>query len=159
MQCCLGGLSTGFKLVQLNPRVFRFSVANNKVGHFIYGLKDRVWLDFICHFHLFNGRFNHNHLANFSWHADEELLLISARKPMAISSCLCSNDLAGVFDHASLKELSKFELHLIKNMVFSNAHHAEASSSSVEVLHPRPQIDSKFQNIKFLKVSTYLNKY
>ena len=30
-------------------------VASNKVGHFIYGLHDRVWPDFVCHFSLYRG--------------------------------------------------------------------------------------------------------
>ena len=55
LQCCIGGIRFGFKVQQLNPRAFRFSMANNKVGHFIYGLKDRIWPDFICHFHPFKG--------------------------------------------------------------------------------------------------------
>jgi hypothetical protein len=30
-------------------------MASNRVGHFIYGFRDRVWLDFVCHFSLFHG--------------------------------------------------------------------------------------------------------
>ena len=55
IQCCIGGSSLGFKVKHLAGRHFRFSVASNKVGHFIYGLKDRIWPDFICHFHLYRG--------------------------------------------------------------------------------------------------------
>ena len=57
LQCCLGGHHKGFKVSRLNERSFRFSVAGNKVGHFFYRLKDRIWPDFVCHFHLFNGHF------------------------------------------------------------------------------------------------------
>ena len=53
LQCCIGGLASGFKVVRLGDRRFRFSLASNKVGHFIYDLKDRIWPDFVCHFHLF----------------------------------------------------------------------------------------------------------
>ena len=55
LQCCIGGIVAGFKVSLLSPRVFWFYVANNKVGHFIYGLKDCIWPGLICHFHLFNG--------------------------------------------------------------------------------------------------------
>ena len=88
LQCCLGSSCVGFKVVHIHHRAFRFLVANNKVGHFIYGLKDRIWPDFICHFHLFNGRFvRYSHLLT-SWYADEELTDISARKPIAVRSKL-----------------------------------------------------------------------
>ena len=50
LQCCIGGDHKGFKVFQLSDRRFRFSVASNRVGHFIYGLKDRIWPDFVCHF-------------------------------------------------------------------------------------------------------------
>ena len=49
LQCCIGGLPSGFNVQTLSDRRLRFSVASNKVGHFIYHLKDRVWPDFICH--------------------------------------------------------------------------------------------------------------
>lgn len=86
--CCIGGISSGFNVIRLNPRLFRFSVADNKVGHFIYGLKDRIWPDFICHFHLFNGRFAKAFYHDSSWHADEELTELSGRRPVAIKSSL-----------------------------------------------------------------------
>lgn len=54
---CIGGHPKGFEVHKLNRQSFQFLVANNKVGHFIDGLKYRAWPDFICHFHLFNGRF------------------------------------------------------------------------------------------------------
>ena len=78
LQCCIGGICSGFKVVALSSRSFRFSVANNKVGHFIYGLKDRVWPDFVCHFHLFNGRFAKRFSASH-WHADQELVEVLDR--------------------------------------------------------------------------------
>src|SRR4051812_34913323 len=46
LQCCLGGSCSGFRVFQLSDRRFRFSLASNKVGHFIYDLKDRIWPDF-----------------------------------------------------------------------------------------------------------------
>ena len=53
LQCCIGGDNLGFNVFKLSDRRFRFSVASSKVDHFIYGLKDRVWPDFVCHFSLF----------------------------------------------------------------------------------------------------------
>lgn len=119
LQCCIGGISSGFKVCRLNKRSFRFSVANNKVGHFIYGLRDRIWPDFICHFHLFNGRFAK--LASFdsSWHADEVLQELSACHPVAVQSSLkfpTSND------HACrniYSELNKFDIRPINSIRFS----------------------------------------
>ena len=55
LQCCLDGDRVGFHVFQLSDRRFRFSVASNRVGHFMYGLRDRVWPDFVCHFTLFRG--------------------------------------------------------------------------------------------------------
>ena len=54
LQCCIGGLASGFNVLHLGDRNFRFLVASNKVGHFIYQLRDRIWPDFICHFNLFS---------------------------------------------------------------------------------------------------------
>ena len=53
LQSCIGGIAEGFIVYQLTDRRFRFSLASNRVGHFIYGLRDRIWPDFICHFSLF----------------------------------------------------------------------------------------------------------
>jgi hypothetical protein len=55
LQCCIGGNHIGFNICQTSDRCFRFSVASNKLGHFIYGLQDRIWLDFVCHFSLYRG--------------------------------------------------------------------------------------------------------
>ena len=43
LQCCIGGLPSGLHIKHLNGRRFRFSVASNHVGHFIYGLKGQIW--------------------------------------------------------------------------------------------------------------------
>ena len=82
LQCCIGGICSGFRVTPISARSFRFSVANNKVGHFIYGLKDRIWPDFVCHFHLFNGRFS-RFSTDHHWHADEELSDLSSRRTVA----------------------------------------------------------------------------
>ena len=85
LQCCLGGDRLCFRVFRLSDRRFRFSVASNKVGHFIYGLKDRVWPDFICHFTLFRGA--HPSVTGFfnardpAWHSSEEIVEVSQRSP------------------------------------------------------------------------------
>ena len=53
LQCCIGGSAEGFSISQLDDRKFHFSVASNRVGHFIYHLKDRISPDFVCHFSLY----------------------------------------------------------------------------------------------------------
>ena len=74
LQSCIGGFSSKFRVLQLSDRRFRFSVASNRVGHFIYGLKDRIWPDFICHFHLFRGVTDPGCVRNeIGWHADSFL--------------------------------------------------------------------------------------
>lgn len=70
LQCCIGGLASGFNVIQIGDRQFHFLVASNKVGHFIYRLKDRIWPDFICHFNLFGHHHTANARVNFDWHAD-----------------------------------------------------------------------------------------
>ena len=55
LQCCIGGDSLGFRVYKLSDRRFWFSVASNKVGHFICGVQDRVWPDFVCHLTLYRG--------------------------------------------------------------------------------------------------------
>src|SRR4051812_9998697 len=87
LQCCIGGVSSKFNVLQLGERSFRFSVASNKVGHFIYGLKDRIWPDFICYLSLFKKDFDYTYMDS-SWHSDHHLGELSARKPMVVSSRL-----------------------------------------------------------------------
>ena len=85
-QSCIGGLGSRFRVLQLSDRCFRFSVASNRVGHFIYGLKDRIWPDFICHFHLFRGTPDPDVVHNeIGWHADSFLPEVGLR-PIAVKS-------------------------------------------------------------------------
>lgn len=106
-------------------------MANNKVGHFIYRLKDRVWPDFVCHFHLFNGCFAHAPILDSSWHANKELVDISTRCPLALKSSLNFLHSGSTMDVNSKKVLCKFGLVSIDYMRFSNANAAEASSSMI----------------------------
>lgn len=130
LQCCIGGISSGFKVVKINSRSFRFSVANNKVGHFIYRLRDRIWPDFVCHFHLFNGHFAQAPIGESCWHADKELTDLSTRQPMALKSSLGFLQPGSHLDSSSKAVMSKFGLVPIDHMRFSNRNDAEASSSS-----------------------------
>ena len=135
LQCCIGGISSGFNVLPITHRSFCFSVANNKVGHFIYGLKDRIWPDFVCHFHLFNGRFAKALAIDNRWHADQELLVVADRRSIAVKPSLhllsCKEDL----DHSSAKELSKFGIIPLNNWIFSNKNAHEASSSEGPSVH------------------------
>jgi hypothetical protein len=113
LQCCLGGLRSGFRVYQLSDRRFRFSVASNKVGHFIYGLKDRVWPNFVCHFSLFRGvhpAITGFHNGSTSWSSSEQNVVVAQRSRTKLNPKLqvlqesARNDLSGSSD----AELSKF---------------------------------------------------
>lgn len=109
LQCCPGGDREGFRVVELSDRRFRFSVASNKVGHYVYSLKDRVWPDFVCHFHLFRG--GHSvHSRSVGWHADCENLKVSARSKTALRTNLDFLKASAVGDSSSAGELMKFGL-------------------------------------------------
>lgn len=110
LQCCIGGSSAGFKVSRLSDRSFKFSVASNKVGHFIYKLQDRVWPDFVCHFHLFKqGVVDYGFLDNH-WYSDHEPVVTSAQRSLAIMPDLSSLTSSARGDHSANKELSKFGL-------------------------------------------------
>lgn len=130
LQCCIGGHPKGFNVLQIGDRSFRFSVAGNKVGHFIHGLKDRIWPDFICHFHLYNGRYTGFQLNDSHWHADETIDSIAARTPRAVKINTKFLEQSAATDASAGKELSKFGLIPISHMKFNNKNYAEASSSS-----------------------------
>lgn len=111
LQCCIGGISSGFNVLQLNDRKFRFSVASNKVGHFIYGLRDRIWPDFICHFSLFKDRdLLAAPLVDKSWHWDQEISDVAIHSPRAIKSNLKFLEHSAALDDSATPELVKFGL-------------------------------------------------
>ena len=99
LQSYIGGLSDGFKVLCLGDRHFRFSVASNHVGHFIFGLRDRIWPDFICHFHLHRGACSRPLIAG--WHVDTQLNGLASSPGPAIKSKWLSSK--GDIDPASLK--------------------------------------------------------
>ena len=98
-----------FNVKQLGDRSFRFLVASNHVGHFIYGLKDRVWPNFVCHFRLFKTSVDYAWDGS-EWHLDDVIPEVSARSPMAIRSPLgfLRKNVQG--DTLSRTELAKFNL-------------------------------------------------
>jgi hypothetical protein len=113
LQCCIGGDRLGFRVCQTSDRHFRFSVASNKVGHFIYGLQDRVWPDFVCHFSLYRGV--QSHVKGFmmptseAWSSHDHNVEVEERSPFKLNPSLnvLSNSTAkdlGSSDH----ELAKF---------------------------------------------------
>ena len=61
-------------------------MASNKVGHYIYGLKDRVWPDFVCHLSLFCQSKTGILALDSSWHLDSHIPEVAARSPIAIKS-------------------------------------------------------------------------
>ena len=130
LQCCIGGICSGFRVVPISACSFRFSVANNKVGHFIYGLKDRIWPDFVCHFHLFNGRFTKALHVDSHWHTDKQLGEILDRQPVAIKAPLNLSTMGQPLDHSSVNELAKFGLVKLDAWNCSNKNAHEASSSA-----------------------------
>ena len=109
LQCCIGGLAKGFIVKQFGDRSFRFSVASNHVGHFIYGLKDRVWPNFVCHFRLFKATVDYAWNGS-EWHLDDVIPEVSARSPMAIRSPLGFLRKSAQGDTSSRSELAKFNL-------------------------------------------------
>ena len=110
VQCCIGGSASGFNVKHLVGRQFRFSVASNKVGHFIYGLKDRVWPDFVCHFNLYRHSVWSTTSNDHTWHFDQELSEVVIRSPVAIKTKLNFLTRGDYQQAGSSKELTKFGL-------------------------------------------------
>ena len=63
------------------------------------------------------------------WHADQELVEILDRRPVAISASLDFLRKGQLTSSSSAKELSKFNLVNLKQWDFSNSHDHEASTS------------------------------
>jgi hypothetical protein len=112
LQCCIGGDARGFRVYQLSDRRFRFSVASNKVGHFIYGLHDRIWPDFVCHFSLFHG--DHPRRSGFVDHVSTPLvpskqdLVVAQRSPTLLRPNLEVVAASSAKDASATSELAKF---------------------------------------------------
>jgi hypothetical protein len=110
LQCCIGGVGSNLRVYKLSDRRFRFSVFSNKVGHFIYGLKDRVWPDFICHFSLFRGDTSGFHFNDGnSWFSNSHNLEVAQRSSTRFKPSLNVLASSAARDpHSSAKELAKF---------------------------------------------------
>jgi hypothetical protein len=136
LQCSLGGDRAGFRVYRLSDWRFRFSVASNKVGHFVYGLKDRVWPDFVCHFSLFRGEHpmitGFHNLPDSTWHSSEENIVVAQRSPTKLNPSLhllrssAHADVSG----NSIKELAKFGFN--RSDLFEDSS-ASSSSSSCKI--------------------------
>ncbi|KAM0871397.1 hypothetical protein ACQ4PT_039415 [Festuca glaucescens] len=55
LESCIGGLADDLSVLQLDERVFRFSVSSKQVGFLIYSLKSVACTAFKCYFHLWCG--------------------------------------------------------------------------------------------------------
>jgi hypothetical protein len=121
LQCCIGGSPSGFQVYQLGKRSFRFSLASNRVGHFIYGLKNRIWPDFVCHFHLFKPSVDYSCLDN-GWRLDEEISEVVTRTPIAIKSDLNFLRISASKDHSANSELQKFGFTLVDSLFTEQSH-------------------------------------
>jgi hypothetical protein len=147
LECCLGGSASGFGVIRLSDKRFWFSVASNKLGHFIYSLRERCWPDFHCSFSLFrgdgfaacyapkvNGSMDDR---NPLWHSNS-----SPSKSMPSPIQGFNHNLAistkldflksNAFDGSSSKELAKFNL----NQKCSVDSSLDTSSSSSPVISP-----------------------
>jgi hypothetical protein len=109
--------------------------SSNKVGHFVYGLKDRVWPDFVCHFSLFRGEHpmitGFHNFPDYTWHSSEENIVVAQRSPTKLNPSLhllrssAHDDLSG----SSTKELAKFGF---KRSDLFGGSSSSSSSSSIQ---------------------------
>jgi hypothetical protein len=93
--------------------VFRFSVASNKLGYFIYGLQDRVWPDFVCHFSLYCGVQSHVKglmmPTSEAWSTHDHIAEVVQRSPTRLNPNLkVMSDSAARDLGSSANELAKF---------------------------------------------------
>lgn len=54
LQATIGGVAADFKVLQLDSRVFHFSIASNLVGHFLSKLRSYECRSYKLYFHLWN---------------------------------------------------------------------------------------------------------
>ena len=119
-------------------------MANNKVGHFIHGLKDRVWTDFVCHFHLYKGHLATASLYDSHWHVVEELLGLCRHCSVAVRSSL---------DFLRNNASEQPSLVPLACKQFSNNNAPEASSSMNPIISPKVSRISNFpDHCEFLKI-------
>ena len=144
LQCCIGGSSTGFNVKHLAGRQFRFSVASNKVGHFVYGLKDRVWPDFVCHFNLYRHNAWFNSYSDQSWHSDHELTELVSCSPLAIKTRFSFQSSEDLPHNHSAMELAKFGF--LPPQSSSVLGHEPSSPLDQSLVHTEKVIFGSFQS-------------
>jgi hypothetical protein len=115
----LGGDRLGYRVFPQSDHHFRFWVNNNKVEHFVYGLKDCIWPDFVCHFSLFcgvhpnisgfRGFESHDHVSTH-WRSTEENMVVSSRSPLHFKPWLDVLRENAFSSPESRAELLKFDL-------------------------------------------------
>ena len=76
------------------------------MGHFIYGLKDRIWPDFVCHFSLFRPGV-HAPSVDTRWHWDQQNPEVTSRSPVASKTKLSFLHNNVLPDATSLDKLEK----------------------------------------------------
>lgn len=136
LQCCIGGDRNGFCVFQLSDHHFHFLVASSLVGHFVYRLRDRIWLDFICHFSLFRGV--HPSLLGLTrshdngWCSSEQDGVIAQHSPTLMSSSLSFLKASVAADHslASSSVPAKFGFHARSSVQATNSNMADSPTSS-----------------------------
>ena len=111
LQCCIGGDHVGFNVFKLSDRWFQFFLASSKVGHFIYGIKDQIWPDFVCHFSLFRGELHSVSKihSDGAWFSSKQDLSIAQRSPTLFRPNLNFLNISASSDPSlSASELAKF---------------------------------------------------
>jgi hypothetical protein len=183
LECCLGGSASGFRVVMLSDKRFRFSVASNKVGHFIYSLRERCWPDFHCLFSLFRGDgFAACYVPktnvvvpdlNAAWSSNGHLSNVDQSAPPEHNLHLAISPKLDIlkekaFDGSSSKELAKFNLFQDHSSgsslsAIQSVSPAKGLSTSSPVAPPANmsfrigEIDCSFLDNKIVNVQNILN--
>ncbi|KAL6646715.1 hypothetical protein ACP70R_015409 [Stipagrostis hirtigluma subsp. patula] len=92
LQAAIGGSATGFRVLLLRDRVFRFSVNSKQLGFFVYGLRKIVNRHFVLFFHLW-GNGGPNWKREFmAWQQEQsdEWMRISNKKNKEVSTVQAS---------------------------------------------------------------------
>lgn len=140
--------------MHLEGRNFRFSVASNHVGHYIYGLKDRIWPYFIYHFHLYKPEAWSFSMDDLFWHCDKEIFEIAARTPIAVKTKLDFLKHSAIGDSSSSKELAKFGLSRHKDIA-SQKDDTPSPESSPENANPSALSSPVEANLGKLKFGNF----
>jgi hypothetical protein len=155
LQCCIGGDCSGLRIFKLSDRRFRFSVFSNKVGHFIYGHKDKIWPDYICHFRLYRGDTSGFlfHGGNSTWFSSDHNLEVAQRSPTRLNLNLSViADSASRDPFSSAKELVKFGVSRDESsFIPCNVSTSRRSSSAINFGNFSVQWDDNLETLDFSK--------